>query len=146
MKQMRRKGLVPLVAASMLWLPSVGCQREASDAERIARMAMSTASIWMMEHHEHEIIEGLEKGDLEEALHETEELIGWMEGTPWLPELAGAAREATTAVRTVAVELNAGSRTGADAAIEIMKKKFHHVHHELMETVAEQAEGEGNGD
>ena len=142
MKQMRRKGLVPLVAASMLWLPSVGCQREASDAERIARMAMSTASIWMMEHHEHEIVEALEKGDLKEALHETEELIGWMDGTPWLPELAGTAEGAATSVRTVAAELGAGDRPAANAAVENMQRKFHHVHHELMELVA----GEGEPD
>ena len=142
MKRTQRNGFVLLVSTCLFWSSACGSAEDSSETERIARMAMSTASIWMMEHHEHEIVEALEKGDLKEALHETEELIGWMDGTPWLPELAGTAEGAATSVRTVAAELGAGDRPAANAAVENMQRKFHHVHHELMELVA----GEGEPD
>lgn len=53
----------------------------------IARTAMSTASLWMIAHHEGEITEALEEIDLKEAIEEAEELIPWIEGTPWVREL-----------------------------------------------------------
>ena len=92
-----------------------------------------------MEHHEHEIDEALEQGDLEQALEEAEELIPWMEGTPWLSELTVPAQAAGGAVQKLVEMLKAHDEAGARLAFETMKKKFHHLHHELMEVVGDNA-------
>ena len=132
--------MILLVGSIIAWLPASASAENVSKAERIARMAMSTASLWMIEHHEHEIVEGLEKGDLKEAVHEAEELIEWMKGTPWLADLEGPAKEATASAQKVHDRLSAKDRTGAESAIAVMREKFHHLHHELMEVVAGKGE------
>ena len=96
---------------------------------------MSTASVFMMDKHEHEIGEALEEKGFEEALEEAEELVPWMKGTPWLSELAAPAQAATVAAQEVVLRLKAGDEAGTRTAFEAMKKKFHHLHHELMEVV-----------
>jgi hypothetical protein len=110
---------------------------EANESDRIARIAMSTASLWMMEHHEHEIVEGIEEGNLQEARHEAEELIPWMQGTQWARELHKPAMEATNSVHVLVEKLKKNDKEGALEALKAMKMKFHHLHHELMEVVSE---------
>ncbi len=109
---------------------------DSSQAEHISRMAMSTASMWMMERHVHEIEEGLEKGDLHEALEEAEELVPWIEGTPWLHELMPGSKKAAEAAKKVAAKLKAKDKKGAEAAFMEMKMQFGHFHHKLMEIVS----------
>ncbi len=92
-----------------------------------------------MEHHEHEIDEALEQGDFEQALEEAEELIPWMEGTPWLSALTVPAQAAAGAVHKLVEKLKARDEAGARSAFETMKKKLHHLHHELMEVVGGKA-------
>lgn len=125
-----------LVVVCVFCTPSLVVAEDSAHGERIAKMAMSTASLWMVEHHEHEMEEGLEKGDLAEALEEAEELIPWMKGTPWLHELSAPAQAATEALQAVVNKLKAHDAEGAKAAMKTMKMKFHHLHHELMEVVA----------
>jgi len=116
---------------------SVSAGTEEPRAERIARMAMSTASLWMVEHHEHEILESIEKGDYKEAIHEAEEVIQWMKGAPWLPELQGNAEKAIKATQALVNVLGTSDRKGLDGARSDLKEAYHHLHHELMELVAE---------
>jgi hypothetical protein len=125
----------PLLILAISMVCPTPSAAQARDAESIARMAMSTASLWMMEHHEHEIGEALEEGDLEEALEEAEELVVWMNGAPWLSEISAPAQAATDAAREVEQKLSAGDKAGARSAFEVMQKKFRHLHHELMEVV-----------
>ncbi len=113
-------------------------------SERMAKMAMSTASMWMMEKHKHEIEEGLEKGDWEEALEEAEELVPWIVGTPWLHELMPHAKKTTESVKMVVEKLIAKDKEGAEAALKEMDMQFHHIHHELMEIVGEGKHAGGN--
>jgi len=111
------------------------------NADRTARMAMSTASMWMVERHENKIEKGIKEGDLEEALEEAEELVSWIEGTPWLPELTSDADKAADAVVKVVVNLKAGDKKSSEASFMDMKMQFHHFHHELMEIVSEEHGG-----
>jgi len=106
------------------------------DSEQIARVAMSTASLWMVEHHEHAIVMGIRDGNLKHALHEAEELIPWMKGTAWAPELKQHAADAVTAVEAVIANLRSDNASGAASAAKAMQQKFRHLHHELMEIVA----------
>lgn len=131
--------VLPLLFGLCLIASPLPVVAQSQDAETISRMAMSTASLWMMEHHEHEIDEALGQGDLEEALEEAEELIPWMEGTPWLSELTVPAQAAAGAVTEVVERLKARDEAGARSAFETMRKKFHHLHHELMEVVGGKA-------
>ena len=104
--------------------------------ERIAKMAMSTSSLWMISHHEHEIMKGLESGDTREALEEAEELVPWIMGTTWIKELKKPAMESIGSVQNVIDKLKENDIEGAKAAAKEMKMKFHHLHHELMEAVS----------
>jgi len=128
-------GIVALLLVIRLTGTPTPAAAEPQDAETIARMAMSTASLSMMDKHEHEIGEALEGKDFEEALEEAEELVPWMEGTPWLTELATPAKAATDALQVLVEELKSRDEAGANAALEAVKKKFKHLHHELMEVV-----------
>jgi hypothetical protein len=128
-------GSVPVLLALCLVGNLTPAAAESQDAETIARMAMSTASVSMMDKHEHEIGEALEEKDFEEALEEAEELVPWMKGTPWLSKLAAPAEAATDALQVVVEKLKAGDEAGANAAFEAMTKEFKHLHHELMEVV-----------
>ena len=110
------------------------------DAEAIARLAMSTASIMMIAEHKHEIEEALEKGDFEEALEEAAELVPWMKGTSWRDELMEPVKMSTGALEALVTRLEAQDQAGARTAFGEMEKKFSHLHHELMEIV-----GEGSG-
>jgi hypothetical protein len=115
------------------------------ESERIARLAMSTASLWMVEHHEHDISKALKSGDLKEALHETEELISWMKGTPWSEDLDEPAIDLLEALESLAGKLKKKDKDSAAKALEGMEKAAHHLHHELMELVAEGAEKKKGG-
>jgi len=68
-------GIVALSLAICLIGTPTPVAAESQDAEAIARMAMSTASLWMIDKHEQEIGEALEDKDIEEALEEAEELV-----------------------------------------------------------------------
>ena len=105
-------------------------------SDRIARMAMSTSSLWMMGHHEHEIVESLTNMDTEKALEEAEELLPWIKGTLWVKELEHHAMKASESVQKVVDELKTNDIEGAKTAIKEMKMTFHHLHHELMEIVS----------
>jgi hypothetical protein len=107
------------------------------NSEKIARLAMSTASVMMMGEHEHEIAEALEEGDFEEALEEAEELVPWMKGADWSHELMEPVGMATAALEALVARLEAKDADGARTALEEVEKHFHHVHHELMELVGE---------
>lgn len=128
-------GILPLSFALCLLGSPTPVAAASQDAQTIARMAMSTASVSMMDKHEHEIGEALEDKDFEEALEEAEELVPWMKGTPWLNELTTPAKAATDALQAVVEKLKAHDEVGANAAFEAMKKEFKHLHHELMEVV-----------
>jgi len=131
-----------LVVACFLYFPSIAIAKSSDTAERVAKMAMSTASLSMMEHHKHKMEEGLEKGDIKEALEEAEELVLWMEGTPWLDELLPHAKKATEAVKKVIEKLKANDTKGAQSAFKDVKINFYHLHHELMEIVSEEGKKE----
>lgn len=128
-------GIAPILLAIYLVENPTPARAGSQDADTIARMAMSTASVSMMDKHEHEIGEALENKDFDEALEEAEELVPWMKGTPWLSELTTPAKTATDALEVVVQRLKAGDEAGANAAFEAMKKEFKHLHHELMEVV-----------
>lgn len=129
---------IALLSALCVFSASVPLAFASHNSEHIARMAMSTASLWMIEHHEHEIAEGLEKGDVEEALEEAEELVSWIKAAPWLAEVSTPAEVLTAAVQTVVSKLSARDTEGAEAAFKTMKMKAHHLHEEVMEAVAEE--------
>lgn len=128
-------GILPQLLALCLLGNLTPAAADTQDAQTIARMAMSTASVSMMDKHEHEIGEALEDKDFDEALEEAEELVPWMKGTPWLNELTTPAKAATDALQVVVEKLKAHDEAGANAAFETMKKEFKHLHHELMEVV-----------
>ena len=113
----------------------------AGDAERIARLAMSTASLWMVENHLHEVAEDMEKGDMKHAKHETEELIPWLKGTAWAKEVEGTAMHTVMAAEVFVKAVDSGDKGKRDDAFEALKKAYHHLHHGLMEVV-----GSGHGD
>ncbi len=133
--------LYVLLLAFALLLSSCTKAADRGDDGRIAKLAMSTASMWMIEKHKHEIEEGLEKGDLDEALEEAEELVPWIEGTPWLHELMPYSKKSADAVKEVVVRLKAKDKEGAKAALKEMEMQFHHIHHELMEIVGDEKHG-----
>lgn len=128
-------GIGALFLAVSLTGSSALAAAESQDAETIARMAMSTASLWMLDKHEHEIAEALEDKDFEEALEEAEELVPWMKGTPWLADLDTPAEAATSALQALVEKLKSRDEAGANTALTVMKKEFKHLHHELMEIV-----------
>ena len=145
---LRRAARGMVVAAALflgVTMPAGVLASQEHDAMRLSQLAMSTASMWMLEQHQDSIERSLAAGDRHEAKHEAEELIPWMKGTAWVPELQGAAREATEAVERVVVALDGSDDKAAKAAVEAMGKSFHHLHHELMEAVSG-GHGHGHGE
>lgn len=128
-------GIVALLLVVCLTGTSTPAAAKSQDAETIARMAMSTASLWMLDKHEHEIAEALKHKDFEEALEEAEELVPWVKGTPWLTDLAAPAEITANALQVLVEKLKARDEAGANAALAAMKKEFKHLHHEMMEVV-----------
>lgn len=67
--------VIRIVGSSSIWpdsalvcAPSPSMSADKGFQGDIPRLAMSTASVFMVDRHEHEIAEALEKGDLMEAV------------------------------------------------------------------------------
>ena len=138
---MKFKSLLLILICISIALVSCSGSEKLDNADRNAKMAMSAASMWMIERHEEKIEKGMKEGDIEEALEETEELVSWIKGTPWIHELESDAKKAADAAVKVLVSLKAGDNKSAEVALADMKKQFHHFHHELMEAVSRGYDG-----
>lgn len=109
-------------------------------AGKTAQVAMATGSMWMTEHHLHEIEEALEKSpvDWEEAEEETEELIAWLSGAEWPAGAKEAAEELIATVGPLEEAAKARDVSLTAARLEVTEEAYSHLHHEVMEIVAEQ--------
>ena len=132
--QIKNYKLFTLIICIVIFLMViVGCTKK---SDNVAELAMSTASLWMIEHHLHEIKEGIEKGDIGEALEEAEELIPWIKGTSWAHELLPQTQKTTDAVQVVVDKLRRHDTVAAKTALEDLGKNYKHLHHKVMELVA----------
>lgn len=133
----KQRSLVLFLAIVSIFLSGVISPAAAADtSERIARLAMSTASMWMVESHEHAIIDRLSKGEVERSMQEADELAAWMKGAHWIKELSPLAKETVEVLKNISAKLKVGNVYGAKKPIEDMQNKIDQLHHELMEIIA----------
>ena len=111
----------------------------AKKTERTAQLAMATGTLWMMEHHLHEVEEALEKMpvDWHEAEEEAEESIPWLKGAVWPKELKAEAIKLADSMAELEKVLKTKNHGSSVTAYEEAKKVYKHLHHEVMEAVGE---------
>ncbi len=107
------------------------------EAEYIAKLAMSTSSMWMIDLHVKKIQGSIGESDLPEAIEEAEELFEWIKGTVWTEALVGPALVTEKAVSNLLIALQANNEQDMTKSIEMLNMAQHHLHHELMEIVAQ---------
>jgi len=109
----------------------------AKKAAKTADLAMATGSLWMMEHHLHEVEEAMEKVpvDWEEAEEEAEESIPWIKGAAWPKKIKPEADELAEAMEKLEHTLKTKDIAASEAAYQAAKKVYKHLHHEVMEAV-----------
>ena len=105
---------------------------------KTADLAMATSSMWMMEHHLHEVEEAMEKMpvDWDEAEEEAEESIPWIKGAAWPKKIKPEADELAEAMEKLATTLKTKDIAASEASYQAAKKVYKHLHHEVMEQVA----------
>jgi len=110
----------------------------AKKAAKIADLAMATGSLWMMEHHLHEVEEAMEKVpvDWHEAEEEAGEAIPWLHGAAWPKKIKPEAHELAEAMEKLATTLKTKDIAASEASYQAAKKVYKHLHHEVMEQVA----------
>jgi hypothetical protein len=122
-------------AGSMSRLARV--EQTAAMNDIVAKLGMATGALWMSEHHLHEVEEALEHSppDWEEAHEEAAELVPWLKGTAWPQEVQPIASQFVTGVRKLVAEIEIKNPKAAKEAFAEAKKKYKHLHHEIMEMV-----------
>jgi hypothetical protein len=130
-------GVVVLGGVFSLVPPAVTPQ-EFSEVKGNTEIALATSVVLMMVHHEHEIEEALDEGNLTEAAEEAEEILVFIKGVHWPTPMESSVSQAETAVESLIQKAEANDLNGTKAAFEDVERTFHEVHHDLHHLLEEE--------
>lgn len=124
--------------------PSVASEDVAKVEGKLAKVgnntefALATSAVLMMKHHEREIEEALEEGDLEEVEEEAEEILEFLREVDWPKSMVPSVNDANSACTNIIERAKANDLNGTRTAFKEVASTFKEVHHELHHILEEE--------